>query len=134
MTYSISIHVDIDVYVTTYHKISENEIDIQYPHRYKYTIPKYYLGNFPIMLNSRLCILNGLQQNEKYHLGECYHDYGGYFIIDGKEKALIPQEAFANNMMYIRKVKDNIHDYSVEIGPLKTSLNQNFDLRFVVLR
>jgi DNA-directed RNA polymerase II subunit RPB2 len=132
MTYSISIHVDIDVYVTTYHKISNTEIDLQYPHRYKFTIPKYYLGNFPIMLNSNLCILSGLKQNEKYHIGECYHDYGGYFIIDGKEKALIPQEAFANNMMYIRKVKDNIHDFSVEIRSI--SENESKPKRTLAIR
>jgi DNA-directed RNA polymerase II subunit RPB2 len=49
-------------------------------------------------------------------MGECRNDYGGYFIIDGKEKVIISQEKFADNMLYIRVNKDDdVYSHSAEI-------------------
>jgi len=68
------------------------------------------------MLHSNRCILKGLPPELRYNLGECRNDYGGYFIIDGKEKVVIPQEKFADNMLYIRKYKpDDNYSHSAEI-------------------
>ncbi len=74
------------------------------------TIEKVYLGKFPIMLQSDFCILNGLSTDVRFNLGECKQDLGGYFIVQGKEKTIVSQEKFADNMLYIRKYSDEITD------------------------
>jgi DNA-directed RNA polymerase II subunit RPB2 len=79
------------------------------------TLEKIYLGKFPIMVQSNYCILNGLSRDIRFSMGECKNDPGGYFIIDGKEKTIVPQEKFADNMLYIRNVDDDVFSYSAEI-------------------
>ena len=64
------------------------------------------------MLQSELCILNGLNPSVRFNMGECRNDHGGYFIIDGKEKFIISQEKFADNMLYIREYDDEGELYS----------------------
>ena len=78
-------------------------------------LEKIFLGRFPIMVQSEFCILNNLPKQVRFNMGECRNDFGGYFIIDGKEKAVIPQEKFADNMLYIREVDDGNYLYSAEI-------------------
>ena len=97
MTYGITIHYDVDVQYIYYDGETKMErLD---------TIPNVYLGKFPIMLHSDLCILKGLTKDVQYNLGECVNDSGGYFIIDGKEKVIVSQEKFADNMVYVREYK-----------------------------
>jgi DNA-directed RNA polymerase II subunit RPB2 len=67
-----------------------------------FTIPRVYLGRFPIMVQSNLCILKGVAPQARFYMGECRNDHGGYFIIDGKEKVIISQEKFADNLINIR--------------------------------
>jgi len=108
MTYGITIHYDVVVDFIYYVGDERKEHQI--------TLNKIYLGRFPIMLQSDLCILKSLDKNVRFNMGECRNDYGGYFIIDGKEKVLISQEKFADNMLYIRANKDDdIYSHSAEI-------------------
>jgi DNA-directed RNA polymerase II subunit RPB2 len=108
MTYGTTIHYDVDVDFIYYENNIKKEKTI--------TLNKIYLGRFPIMLQSNLCILNGLAKEVRFNMGECRNDYGGYFIIDGKEKIIIPQETFADNMLYVKKNKaDDLYSYSAEI-------------------
>ena len=79
------------------------------------TLEKVFLGKFPIMVQSHFCVLHGLPKSVIFNMGECRNDLGGYFIIDGKEKTVIPQEKFADNMLYIRDVNDDTVLYSAEI-------------------
>jgi DNA-directed RNA polymerase II subunit RPB2 len=108
MTYGVTIHYDVEVDFVYYDGDEKKEHSI--------LLPKIYLGRFPIMLHSDLCILNTLNKDVRFNMGECRNDYGGYFIIDGMEKVIISQEKFADNLLYIRKNKaDNVYSFSAEI-------------------
>ena len=108
MNYGITIHYDVEVEFIYYVDEERKE--------HKTTLEKIFLGRFPIMLQSDLCILQNLNREVRFNMGECRNDYGGYFIIDGKEKVIISQEKFADNMLYIRTNKDDdIYSHSAEI-------------------
>jgi len=118
MTYGITIHYDVDVDVISYEQSINNQTktEIMEKKTTSITLEKIYLGKFPIMLQSDLCILKSLSPEVRFNMGECRNDFGGYFIIDGKEKVIIPQEKFADNMIYIRKNKaDDLYSHSAEI-------------------
>jgi DNA-directed RNA polymerase II subunit RPB2 len=89
-----------------------------------FVLEKVFLGRFPIMVQSDFCILKGLPRMLRYNMGECRNDIGGYFIIDGKEKAVIPQEKFADNILYIRKSDDDKYLYSAEIRSVSENLSK----------
>ena len=109
MTYGFTIHYDVDVDVN-YTDDSGTSISKSM------TLNKIYLGTFPIMLHSNLCILKGLSTEVRFNLGECRNDYGGYFIINGKEKVILSQEKFGDNMLYVKKNKeDDVYSYSCEV-------------------
>jgi len=106
LTYAFSIHYDVEVEFDYF--VGENI-------KKSIVIPQVFLGRFPIMLQSNLCILKGMAIDLKYNLGECRNDPGGYFIIDGKEKVIVSQEKFADNMLYVSKVKDSIYSHVANI-------------------
>jgi DNA-directed RNA polymerase II subunit RPB2 len=110
MTYGTTIHYDVEIDVIYYDEEAKER------KTKSVLLEKMYLGRFPIMLKSKLCILNKLSSEVCFNMGECRNDYGGYFIIDGKEKLIIPQETFADNMLYVRANKpDDTYSYSAEI-------------------
>ena len=98
-------------------------------------LDKIFLGKFPIMLQSDFCILHGAPKESRFMMGECRNDPGGYFIIDGKEKVVIPQEKFADNMLYIRKgIADADYTLSAEIRSVSENVTKpirNFTVRMM---
>ena len=101
MTYGTTMYYDVVIEFKTYSSKENDYI------KETLDLKKILLGKLPIMVQSNLCILKNLDREQRFHYGECKNDYGGYFIIDGKEKCIVPQEKFSNNMLYIKKnIKD----------------------------
>ena len=124
MTYGFSIHVDVDVEYTV-----TNEEGVVETTK---TLEKILLGRFPIMLQSKMCILYGLDRNLREQMGECKNDPGGYFIIGGKEKVVVPQEKFGDNMIYIKDNFNEKYSHSAEIRSV--SENMTKPIRTVAVR
>jgi DNA-directed RNA polymerase subunit B len=55
------------------------------------------LGDLPIMLKSKLCVLNGKDENQLIEAGEDPSDPGGYFIINGTERVIVMVEEVLSN-------------------------------------
>ena len=126
MTYGVTIHYDVEVEFDNITgdleeegRGGQQESSEKVVSREKtvtITLPQILLGKFPIMVHSNLCILTGLPKDVIYNLGEDKSDHGGYFIIDGKEKILVSQEIFADNMLYVQtRSPDDKYSHSVEI-------------------
>lgn len=62
---------------------------------------KIFLFRVPTMVKSSRCNLYKLTNKECIEKGECDNDPGGYFIINGKERALICQERLNYNQVYL---------------------------------
>ncbi|UCE57701.1 MAG: DNA-directed RNA polymerase subunit B'', partial [Candidatus Bathyarchaeota archaeon] len=59
------------------------------------------IGNLPVMLKSKLCILSQLTPEELIEHGEDPNDSGGYFIINGSERVVVAMEDLAANRILV---------------------------------
>lgn len=73
------------------------------------------IGSIPIMLKSKYCHLYGLSKEELIERGEDPDDPGGYFIINGTEKALVKIEDLAANKFIVNNSTSGITKYEGKI-------------------
>lgn len=77
----------------------------------------------PIMVKSKYCSLN-LYHSEKEQKKECDYDPGCYFIINGAEKVIIPQEQTVQNKAYVFPPKNSQKD-TLEVKVNSVDPNKN---------
>ena len=114
MTYAFTIHVDVEVEFKLFIERGDGSRKFNME-QHNLLIEKVYLGKFPIMLQSKQCILHNLSPAVRFNMGECQTDPGGYFIINGKEKVIICQEKFADNMIYVQDKVNDLYSHSAKI-------------------
>jgi len=95
--------VFIDIVVNKYELDQNNKFSVKDEPVNTKTFTRIKLGNIPLMLRSRLCILNRRMDRDLTKVGECVFDQGGYFVINGSEKVIIAQERLSNNHVYVFK-------------------------------
>ncbi|MCW3985041.1 MAG: DNA-directed RNA polymerase subunit B [Candidatus Bathyarchaeota archaeon] len=59
------------------------------------------IGNIPVMLKSKLCVLSQLQPEELILHGEDPNDSGGYFLINGSERVIVALEDLVPNRILV---------------------------------
>ena len=64
------------------------------------------VGEIPVMVKSKLCWLHGLTPKELIRLGEDPEDMGGYFIINGVEKAIIAHDEPVSNKIIVSRADE----------------------------
>ena len=109
--YSYLANIIVDFESTIY--IIENEVEIELE---KKIIKNIIIGNIPILLKSKYCILNDQIYND-----ECEYDYGGYSIINGNEKVIISQERKVYNIpqVFENNKSSSRYSYICEITSIK---------------
>ena len=63
-----------------------------------------YIGELPVMLKSDICHLNGLSDEELIEKQEDPQDLGGYFIVNGSERAVVTMEEIAPNKIILERI------------------------------
>ena len=89
LTYSMPVYIDV-IKLSPYGK----EID---------SVRGTLFGEIPVMVRSYYCALWGKSDYQRIQMGECDVDLGGYFIVNGNERAVIIQEKMAINQIFVMK-------------------------------
>ena len=64
-----------------------------------------YIGELPILVKSKACVLHGLGPKELLDYHEDPYDPGGYFIVNGTEKVLVSMEDLVPNRIIASRDK-----------------------------
>ncbi|MCC7552598.1 DNA-directed RNA polymerase subunit B'' [Candidatus Micrarchaeota archaeon] len=70
------------------------------------TYSEVFIGELPVMLKSKLCHLDNMTEEELIEAEEDNTDPGGYFIINGSERALVSIEDLAPNRIMVSREKN----------------------------
>lgn len=111
--------------------MSQLIVDVEYSYgsnnnREKKTLANINLCKIPCMLQSNICNLRGLSDEDLKSKRECIFDLGGYFIINGGEKVIVSQERVAENRVYVWPPSKGSSKFTHECE-IKSSIDQRFN-------
>lgn len=96
LTYAAPLNYDVKVTTTfidhTRNSIRESNVRI---------FPNVHMGKIPIMVGSKYCLLHDQKHVHPSKMGECSEDVGGYFIVQGGERAMISMERMSENRPFV---------------------------------
>lgn len=88
------------------------------------------IGDIPVMLKSKLCVLSQLQPDELVMYGEDPSDPGGYFLINGSERVTVALEDLAPNRILVDTDTRGAHPvYQAKIFSTTVGFRARIELR-----
>ena len=82
----------------------------------------------PTMVGSVICNLYDKNEQERIKLGECYMDHGGYFILGGVERVLIPQMHLKYNYIQVIQQSDTASEKYKYICEIRTNSETGYSV------
>jgi DNA-directed RNA polymerase beta subunit len=96
LTYAAPLNMDVKVTTVfidhTRNSIRETNVRV---------FPHVHLGKIPVMVGSKYCLLHDQKHVPPAAMGECPEDMGGYFIVQGGERAMISMERMSENRPFV---------------------------------
>ena len=96
LTYAAPLNMDVKVTTVfidhTRNGIRETNVRV---------FPHVHLGKIPVMVGSKYCLLHDQKHVHPSAMGECPEDMGGYFIVQGGERAMISMERMSENRPFV---------------------------------
>ena len=89
-----------------------------------------YIGELPLMLKSNICHLHGLNKEELLEKEEDPQDPGGYFIVNGSERAVVTMEEIAPNKIILEQKPEEVEDRHAKA--IVTSIRSGFRARITL--
>ena len=123
LTYGADIFFDIELEITM--KKGDKIILDKQPVPNPDFLKNNYLGKIPIMMRSNLCILNKVPSTALPEFGESEFEFGGYYILDGREKIIMSLESKADNTLFFTEINDNKYTKTVEVKSLSDEAFEN---------
>ena len=91
---------------------------------------KVHIGDLPIMIKSDECHLNGLSHDELLENGEDPQDLGGYFIVNGSERAVVTMEEIAPNKIILERDKKEERKAKAIVTSIKSGFRARITLEY----
>lgn len=131
LTYAAPLNVDVKITTTAIDNNHGGARDTR-----TRLFPNIHLGKVPVMVGSKFCLLTDQPNIHPSEIGECAEDLGGYFIIQGGERAIISQERMSENRPFVfRNNRNTAKDYEVVeikcIGPDNDQVPKSNAVRIV---
>ena len=128
LTYSYPICVDVKQ-IIKYFKKDKEEDEEEIKYNSTINIENLKIGNIPIMVGSRYCMLS---KEKRLNKNECIYDKGGYFIINGNDKVVVLQERMCDNKIYIfnNKIGKYSHTCEIRSNTDMTKISQHLQIKF----